>query len=124
MSQRWRTLSTVGLLALLAVNVAFGKIVVENFPALLPGVDEYGMLTSSLEGPGMVKLTTNTRTNRTVIVGRGKVTNLSGRCQVYYDIGASANGIPFQIISDVYCVARNGCAVYTGLAKNYSMNPT
>jgi hypothetical protein len=120
MFQRRQVLMIVGLSALLAANVAFGKIIVENIPAYFPGVDGYGMLSGSESGSGVLKLTTNTRTNRTVIVGRARVTNLSGRCQKYRNVGVS--GLPLQILSDIYCVAKNGCAVYTAVARGYDMD--
>jgi hypothetical protein len=120
MLQRNKFLMIIGLGALLAANVAFGKIVVENVPALFPGIDQYGMLTGSQSGAGVLKLTTNTRTHRIVIVGRAKVGNLSGRSQKFQDVGVS--GLPLQILSDIYCVAKNGCAIYTAVARGYSMD--
>lgn len=120
MFQRRQVLMIVGLSALLAANVAFGKIIVENIPAYFPGVDGYGMLSGSQSWSGVLKLTTNTRTNRTVIVGRARVTNLSGRCQTYRNVGVS--GLPLQIVSDIYCVAKNGCSVYTAVARGYDMD--
>lgn len=120
MFQRHKFLMIVGLGALLAANAAFGKIVIENVPALFPGIDQYGTLTGCQSGTGVLKLTSNTRTHRIVIVGRAKVGNLSGRCQKFQDVGVS--GLPLQILSDIYCVARNGCAVDTGVATSYRMD--
>ncbi len=96
------------------------KVKVRNLvvPDVLPDVDAFGAPDFTDPKDALVKLTYNSRSGRLSIVARGNVINLSGARQTYPDVGLLTGNIPGDIIKDDYTVAKNGKAVYKGLAKN------
>lgn len=90
-SAKWRVIGAASVICLgVMVSAATAKIVSKNYSGyFMIGVDSNGNPSSSLGAFGPAKIFKDTKTGVVVGVFGAKVTNLSGKAQVYFDLGSN-----------------------------------